>query len=144
MLSFTKGIVSAGALLVLFALAPIATAQGESSGPSLRNQLADWGPLEWIGVGSILVTLGINIEQNRRTRVDVKGLVSKIDAFEDWRRDDLPDAYVRRDYWKEKIESIEHGIRAIDRRAGALEKHLAFTRHEDREERQRDRDRNKT
>lgn len=106
-----------GSALLLVAFVVIislgAYAQGISPGSVTPDGTLKLGPELWLALLGAAVTVGVNLQMLRSLRADMKTHVAKFDKLVD---ETLPDQYVRRDYWKEKIDSIESTLRRLDRR----------------------------
>ncbi len=105
--TFTIRLVLAGVGLVMTVLGGVAYAQGGTP------PVVELGKDVWIVVAGGLVTVGINLQQLRQTRVDIKDLKSGFDHF---RTKQLPDEYVRRDYWLLELAQIKDTVERIEER----------------------------
>jgi hypothetical protein len=127
----------AGAALVailfsLLAMASQAYAQGGVAGSAVTT--LQFGPEVWIAVISVLISVGVSIEQLRRARNDIRegvGKISKLDGKIDSHRDQmeqrfgrLPDEFVRRDFWLAKMQSIEDEQKAARASAERIERRI--------------------
>jgi hypothetical protein len=103
---------------VIFAVLAVATqafAQGVQAGSTVTT--LHFGTEVWLAIISVLVSIGVSIEQLRRARMDIREGVGKI-ALLDRKIDStaaalesrftrLPDEFVRRDFWMARMQSIE-------------------------------------
>ncbi len=107
--------VMASLLAVFFSVVAVASQALDQSGPTVTT--LHFGPEVWLAVGSVLIAVGVSIEQLRRARKDISEGVRKISTLDskidstaeklEARFNRLPDEYVRRDFWLAKMQSIE-------------------------------------
>lgn len=91
-----------------------ATAQGIPPGAVSPDGTLKLGPEIWLALIGAAITVGINLQLLRSLRTDVKAQGKKLTTLIE---KTLPDEYVRRNYWKEKIDSIESTLRRLERRS---------------------------
>jgi hypothetical protein len=101
-------------------------------------------PEVWLAIAGGLVTVGISIDQLRRTRRDVGSLSKQVkqnreeleDKIEgaksaiDTKLARLPDEYVRRDYWKDAVDAIVRTGNDTNARIATIERALIGGRRE--------------
>jgi hypothetical protein len=100
-------------LLMMYAISGLGLAQGVQPAVIGPDGTLRLGPEVWLVILGAAVTIGINLQQLRSLRSDVKTHNTKFDTLVE---KTLPDQYVRRDYWKEKIDNIESVLRRLERR----------------------------